>query len=151
MSIRIDLGIKTEIDVDFLSEGISLRLIRLITTVQVQAATGWSEAQEAIVDTGNPVSLIPRSVWKEGEIKWLLTREATLQGIGGGGIRGRLGEVTLVFSDRVRVSPPMRLKAHLIDDDSVPFLIGFEDVLTNVRLVSDYAAKKAYLEWSSYP
>lgn len=147
MCIRLDLGIHTEIDLHVLSEGISLRLIRLTTTAQIQTATGWSEAQEAIVDTGNPVSVIPCSIWREAQVRWLLTRKATLHGLGGGSIRGRLGEVIFVFSDRARVSPPLRLKAHLIDDDSVPLLIGFEDVLTNVRLVSDYAGKTAYLEW----
>ena len=149
MCTRIDLGIHTDIDVDFLSEGVSLRLIRLTATVQVQTSTGWSEPQEAIVDTGNPVSVIPSSIWREAQVQRLVTRKASLYGIGGGSIRGHLGEVILVFSDRARVSPPMRLKAHLIDDDSTPFLIGFEDVLTDVRLFSDYAANMAYLEWSS--
>lgn len=38
----------------------------------------------------------------------------------------------------------------VLEDDSVPFLIGFEDVLTGARLVSDYGASRSYLDWSKY-
>jgi len=37
--------------------------------------------------------------------------------------------------------------AFLLNDDSVPFLIGFEDVLTNAKLFLDYKFKTGYLEW----
>lgn len=40
----------------------------------------------------------------------------------------------------------MTLKAYLIEDDRAPLLIGFEDVLTLIKLVSDYKNKVAYLE-----
>ena len=37
-----------------------------------------------------------------------------------------------------------KAKAFLLDDDSVPFLIGFEDIMTDIKLVCDYATKTSY-------
>ena len=50
-----------------------------------------------------------------------------LYGIGSGGVSGKLAEVIIVFADEKQVSLP--LKTHLLYDDSVAFLIGFEDTL----------------------
>ena len=38
----------------------------------------------------------------------------------------------------------IKAKALLLDDDSVPFLIGFEDILTDIKLVCEYATKTSY-------
>ena len=42
------------------------------------------------------------------------------------------------------ISPVIKAKALLLDDDSVPFLIGFEDIMTDIKLVCDYATKTSY-------
>lgn len=42
----------------------------------------------------------------------------------------------------------IRAKAILLDDDSVPFLIGFEDILSDIKLVCDYSGKTAYFRTS---
>jgi hypothetical protein len=41
----------------------------------------------------------------------------------------KLAEVIIVFADEKQVSLPLTVKAHLLYDDSVPLLIGFEDIL----------------------
>jgi len=57
-----------------------------------------------------------------------------------------LGEATLVFKDQQSTSPPIKFKAHLMDDDSAPFLIGFEDILTDAELACRYRSQTAWLE-----
>jgi hypothetical protein len=69
-------------------------------------------------------------------------------GLGGGAVMGRLGEVTLRFHYNDDVSPPLTIKAHLLDEDDRPLILGFEDILTDIRLVSDFAVDTAYLDFN---
>lgn len=80
-------------------------------------------------------------------MRWLLQKKSWLYGIGSGNVWGKLAEVTMIFSDLKDISPPIKLKAFLLDDDSTPLLIGFEDVLTITNLFCDYRSQRAYLEW----
>lgn len=123
MSIRIGLNFETKIDLEFLSAGVSVRLVRLFASVQLQAGDGWTPAYKAIVDTGNPISVIPRFIWSQADTKPLFPKRVSFQGIGSGRVSGELTEVCLVFVDPKRVSPPIEAKAFLLGDDSVPFLI----------------------------
>ncbi len=99
-----------------------------------------------MVDTGNPISVIPHFIWSQAFIKWLLPQPTKLYGIGSGSVSGKLAEVIIVFADEKQVSLPLTVKAHLLYDDSVPFLIGFEDILTELALTSDFKSKTAYLK-----
>ncbi len=144
MSIR--LAFETKVDLDFLSRGISVRLVRLIVSVQLKTQDGWTRKYKGIVDTGNPISVIPHFIWSPALIKWLLPQPTKLYGIGSGSISGKLAEVILVFADEKQVSLPLTVKAHLLQDNSVPFLIGFEDVLTELALTCDFRSKTAYLK-----
>ena len=51
------------------------------------------------------------------------------------------------IADEKQISLPLTIKAHLLNDDSVPFLIGFEDVLTELALTVDFKSKSAYFKW----
>ncbi|MBC8235339.1 hypothetical protein H8E77_37815 [bacterium] len=108
-------------------------------------SNGWSITYEAIIDTGCPITVIPRSRWENIEHRMILP-EASL-GLAGGTVTGQLGEVTLRFHHNNDVSSPLTIKAHLLDGDDRPLIIGFEDILTDIRLVSDFAVDKAYLEF----
>jgi len=142
----IELEFETHIDLDFFEQGIAVHLIRLTASVQLQTIEGWTGKYKALVDTGNPISIIPNSVWSKAKISQVLSDKSDLHGIGGGKISGKLGEVTLLFADRKTISPLIKAKALLLDDDSVPFLIGFEDVLTDIKLVCDYKTKTSFFE-----
>jgi hypothetical protein len=67
----------------------------------------------------------------------------SLSGVGQGRVWAHLAEVEMIFIGRQRNSPPVRLKACLLADNSLPILIGYEDVITELRRVSDYARKGA--------
>ena len=61
-------------------------------------------------------------------------------------IKGNIGQIEIILLDEQRSSASITLKAYLIEDDKAPLLIGFEDVLTLMKLVSDYKNNVAYLE-----
>jgi hypothetical protein len=140
------LELTTHIDLDHIGEGITVRLIRLIASACLETEKEWSAKRKAIIDTANPVSLIPYSIWSRSRSRWLSARKSRLLGIGSGYASGRLGEVNVVLLDDQNVSPVVRMKAYLLDDDNTPFLIGFEDVLTDFCLFCDYKTNIAYLE-----
>lgn len=149
MSTRIELHFQTKIDLEFLSQGIHLRLIRLLGTVQLKTLGGWSPETRVIIDTGNPISIIPHSIWSSAEFRILTQSKTRLFGLGSEhteGISGQLGEATLVFKDQLTTSPSINFKAHFMDDDSAPFLIGFEDILTETKWGGNYKSQLAWIE-----
>ncbi len=148
MSIKVSLEYEQKLDPEFLAAGISVHLIRLLASVQLKTSYGWTRRYKGILDTGNLISVIPHFIWwPKVQVRWLLQRRSRLYGIGSGSVWGKLAEITIIFTDQRDISPPIKLKAFLLDDDSLPLLIGFEDVLTAVRLFCDYRSQKAYLEW----
>ncbi len=149
MSTKVNLYFQTKIDLEFLSQGVHLRLIRLLGTVQLKAPTGWSSEARVIIDTGNPVTIIPYSIWSQAEVRILIQGKTKLFGLGSNeaaGLSGQLAEVTLVFKDPATTSPPIKCKAYILDDDSAPFLIGFEDILTSADFGCNYKSHTAWLE-----
>jgi len=146
VSTTIELEFETHIDLDFVEQGIAVHLIRLTVSLQLQTREGWTRKYKALVDTGNRISVIPNSVWSKGKINWILSHKSDLHGIGGGKVSGKLGEITLILVDKKTTSPPIKAKALLLDDDSVPFLIGFEDILTDIKLVCDYKGKTSFFQ-----
>ena len=86
----------------------------------------------------------------EISVKWILPGSIQLTGLGSGGVSGKLAEVVMVFLDKKGLSPPISLKAFLVDSDTVPLIIGFEDVLTDIKMVCDYKSKSASLQIPSF-
>jgi hypothetical protein len=58
-------------------------------------------------------------------------------------VQGQLASVVMSFQDPQTTSPPLQAKAYLLDDDSAPLIIGYEDGLTELQLVSDYPQQQA--------
>ena len=146
MSIKIDLEFETKLDLELLAAGISTRLIRLVASLRLKTSRGWTNPYKAIIDTGSPITLIPKHVWEKLIITWILPGSIELTGLGSGGVSGKLAEVVLFFVDKKVMSPPISLKGFLVDNDAVPLIIGFEDVLTDIKLVCDYRIKTAFLQ-----
>ena len=141
----IGLYFRKKIDLEQFQRGLVIRLVRLIRIVSFRTTDGWSAKYDAIIDTGCPITVIPRSRWEKIEHRMILPQ--TSLGVGGGTIIGQLGEVTLRFHYNNDVSLLLTIKAHLLDEDDRPLILGFEDILTDTRLVSDFATDTAYLEF----
>jgi len=150
MSIKINLEFQTKIDLEFLTNGINLRLIRLLGNVHLKSHQNWSTEEKVIIDTGNPISIIPFSIWQNVERNILISSKTKLYGLSStdeAALSGQLAEVTIVFKDEKNISTPLKIKATLLDSDNAPFIIGYEDILTRTKLVSDYQNSSAYLEF----
>jgi len=123
-------------------------MVRLMVRVRLRTPDGWSEGRAALVDTGAPYCLLPRSVWSGVEHRFLSPRDVRVAGVGSGTTAARYGEVTLVLEDGEVASPPLHVRAFLLQDDSEPLLLGFEHLLARAILHSDYPRQVAYIEFS---
>jgi len=146
MSTNISLEFQTKYDLALLSVGLKVRLVRLLVNVCFKTSTGWTKPYEAIVDTGNPTTVIPFNIHQQIFSQVLHPTKIDLLGLGQGSVRGRLSSVTMSFQDKQLTSPPFQAKAFLLDQNSTPLIIGYEDGLTELRLVSDYPQQTAYVE-----
>ena len=146
----IRLSVRKLVDLDALQAGISLPLLRIVTTVRLLTSAGPSGPREAIIDTGSPVSLIPHQAWSEASVEFLTQTSLPIYGIGGtseSAIRGRVGRLALTIEDRERSSPIIETLAYLGDDDRAPLLLGCEGILTRAILKTNLAALEASLEF----
>jgi hypothetical protein len=82
MSTKITLEIRTDIDLDFLEEDILFNLIRFLSFTQFRTLEGWTVPHKAIIDIGAPISVFPRFIWKNAQVKWLCPTKVTLTCIG---------------------------------------------------------------------
>lgn len=115
----------------FIESRIIYRTTRLIALASFRVPGGeWTKSRDAIIDTGSHTSVIPHYIWTNVHHHFI--SDETEMGIGGNIVTGRLGWVTLRLHDEEIISPPLSVKANLIDDDSLPLILGFEDVITEV-------------------
>ncbi|MBN2541274.1 hypothetical protein JXI42_00250 [bacterium] len=150
MSIKVNLEFQSKVDLDFLSKGIKVNLVRVLGNIHIKGSQNWSVEEKVIIDTGNPISIIPYSLWKEADTEVLVHSKTSLYGLGSTdetALSGTLAEVTIVFKDEYNISEPIKIKAFLLENDAVPFIIGFEGVLTKAKLVINYENGSAYLEF----
>ena len=146
----VRLMYKTQIDWDYFQRGVVVRYVRIRGTVSFETRNGWTRPMGAIIDTGAPISIIPRSVWEQIRHGFYSNREREVP-VGGQAAMGRFGQVTLRFHDvqhPERISSPLALKADLLADDSHPIVLGFESFLTDVELHSNFRQQQVYLVFS---
>jgi hypothetical protein len=127
-----------------------LRVIRLMTNVCFRRPDGsFSEAFEAVVDTGAFVSVLPRNIWRE------IKREIKVADASFGGISERkqcqikcsIGTVTCFLTDeRGNRSHDYNIVAFLAKTDKVPLIIGFADLLEKMRTCFRYQIGEAWIE-----
>ncbi len=146
----IRLSVRTRIDLEALEAGLSLLLIRITANVRIFTPLGWSHSLVGILDTGNPVTLIPRRIWSKASVDFVGQISQPIQGLGStvaNAIRGRLGRVTLSLEDMEGSSPPIETVAYLLDDDRAPLLLGCEGILTRGTLITNLKDGQASLEF----
>jgi hypothetical protein len=118
--------------------------------VSFATAEGWTQGQEAIIDTGGPVSFVPRSIWEGLQVHYQLLSDKEFDlPIAGQPTRGKMARIRLRFLDEASVSPPLTIKLYLLPDDAHPLVLGLEDVLTEIGLYSHYPSQTAYVEFGN--
>lgn len=100
-----------------------------------------------ILDTGAPVSLIPRRMWqdypilrlKDTTVKGIVDRpECVLQVID--------GVIGIILTDGESTSEPLTIRAHLAHTDDIPLLLGFSGLLDRADVCFSVNRNEAYLE-----
>jgi len=146
MFTKIKLSIIKELNLELIENGIESYLYRLIAKIKIINSTE-SFLEQAIVDTGSPITILPYSIWKDQNVVFLKHRNKKLFGFGKSRIEGRLTNINIVFADDKSISPVLKIKAYLIKDDSIPLIIGMEDIIDKVNLVIDGKRGKCYIEY----
>jgi len=148
--VVIRLSVRKWIDLAAFETGINVPLYRIMADVRILTLDGWSPTEDGIIDTGNPVPMIPRSIWSVASVEFLTRDSRSIQGLGSTeatALRGRPGRVFLRLEDREAASPPIETIAYLLDDDRAPLLLGCEGILTRAILRTNLAALEASLEF----
>lgn len=133
-----------------LASGFHVESCRILTDVSVRRDTSWTAFRPAIVDTGAPVSLLPRRVWQPADVR-------PMGRIRVGGLNRRpecmfdvtLAVVVLAIRDQSNQIEPIEAHALLADTDDVPTLLGMRGVLTELVLYANVARDEAYVETAS--
>jgi len=100
-----------------------------------------------ILDTGAPVSLIPKSMWegcpalklKDTTVRGIIDRPECALEVVDGWIGG-------ILTDGQSMSEPLTIRAHLAHTDDIPLLLGFSGLLDRAEVRFSIERGKAYLE-----
>jgi hypothetical protein len=65
LSIRVNLTFIKQVDVELLDKVPDYNgLLRLVCDISFKTREGWTDPEQAIIDTGAYMSLLPLSVWQ---------------------------------------------------------------------------------------
>jgi len=123
-------------------------MIRLFCRASFKKKDGeWTDPYLALIDSGAPISLIPKKIWSNSDINDLTDHSV-------GGIVQRedcridvkVGEVTTALWDRENRSKEYGILSYFAPNDEVPLILGFKDLLSRFKLCFDYEADNAFIE-----
>ena len=148
MSTRLALTVKRLPDIELVDHGFWLQ--RVLCVVRFPLAQGWSGPYHAIVDTGAPTSIIPRSLWSQTRVRTL--KSFPLQGLVARKecvIPVTAGIVSALLEDRDNRQIKRTFRAYLAQVDEVPLILGMQDLLEDGKLLLDLRGHSAWLEFST--
>lgn len=127
----------------------TLIITRLVAWVSFLTIDGsLTDPEPAIVDTGAPLSLLPRYIWRD--CRCLKLRDDVVQGIVPDpdcALPVIDGVVACILRDDTgQVSDLLTIRAHLALSDKVPLLLGFAGLLNRADVRFSVEKGQAYLE-----
>ena len=147
MSTKIRLNFNVDVDFELTKIGFWLPIVRVLANVQFMLPNGLlGRKHKAILDTGSPVTTIPKSIWQNVRTRILVEQTVHFGGIGQGEISGQIAQVGIAFVDDKRASRVIEIPAFLASDDQTPLIVGFHNVLSEHKLMCDYKRGKAILQ-----
>ena len=149
MSIKIPLNIDTRVDVEFLELGILSKITRIKANICFKKENGFSKEYRAILDTGAPYTILPFSTWQGIKHEFLSHKNFPVSGISPEKtppIMAKFGKIEIVFLAPNAITTSIKVKAYLMPDDNIPLIIGFEDIITKIKLFCNYKDNTAYIE-----
>lgn len=144
----IDLEVRRFLDLEAIEHGLTIYSFRLWTRAQFRTRDTWTPVVPALIDTGAPFSVLPRSLWSEvdaepvgftSELRGLVPMRTAI-------LKARLAQVTCRVSDVQATAPPMRLWVLLVDGE-VPVVLGCAGFLDRVHLSLDGPRYRASLKF----
>src|SRR5258706_15788845 len=148
MSTRIDLSIRQTLDLEAIDRGHRLFLSRCFARVQFNQREGWGAEYFAIVDTGAPFSVLPKSIWRS-PLTYHSIYPSHLRGLipeDFAALPAQLVNLNCVLIDEKSISPELNLFALLVDSPDVPLILGWSGCLDQAKFVLDSPHKSAWLE-----
>lgn len=146
--MRVNLVLKTLTSPELEQKVKGLEVIRLLASVQFKTPAGWSKPYDAIVDTGAPISLLPKFIWEKLARVELADHEVF--GIAGKpecSIPVKIGKVTCFLEDDAgHRTKEIEIYAYLAQTDEVSLILGFKELLAKLVLYCDYRRQLAYVE-----
>jgi hypothetical protein len=123
-------------------------ITRLICGVTFSGGKGeFGPEWYGILDTGAPVSLIPKRMWQDCPI--LKLKDTTVRGIVDRpecALEVMDGLISTVLTDGKSTSEPLTIRAHLAHTDDIPLLLGFSGLLDRADVHLLVNRSEAYLE-----
>ena len=145
--VIVELAVRRFLDIEALDHGWQVFSFRVWVWAQFRRPDGWTHVFRALIDTGAPFSVLPRSLWNS------LPTEAgfstSLRGLvplPSAVLKARLAQVTCVVSDLKTSSVPLKLWA-LLADGEVPLVLGCSGVLDRATLVLEASAQRGHLKF----
>jgi len=131
-----------------LSAGYRVTATRIVAIVNFTVQQGPTAYETiALVDTGAPLSLIPKSVWRN--IRYEMLAPLMVGGLAdkpGRRFAADLALIECAVSDGNSTIGPFRIHALLAKNDNVPSLLGLSGVLEQVDLSVSLRDNTAHLE-----
>lgn len=149
-SIRVNLDFVEQYDLELLRRLPDFGgLLRLVGTVRFKTKDDWSEARDAIIDTGAHTSILPLSVWGTLDaqilgdyfVRGLVPKKECIMKV-------RIGSITGVIMDELgNITPETKFRSYLAPTDEVPIVLGFKDLLEKFTVHFDFSRRTAYIEY----
>ena len=143
----LNLEVRRFLDLEAFEHGLQVFSFRVWTRVAFQGPHhDWTPTLSALIDTGAPFCVLPKSVWLSAEVN--VAFATTLRGLipsRSAVLPARFGQVTCVISDLKNRAAPLKLWA-LLAEGEVPLVLGCAGFLDRARLMLDAPHLRASLE-----
>lgn len=124
------------------------RIIRLLCRVAFKTQTGWTSPFLALIDTGAYISIVPHDIWSAVDTK--IYADHDVRGLvpkAGCKLDVKAGELSGVLVDRRNISKEYRFLTFLAPKgENVQLILGFAELLEELKLFSDPTTNTAWLE-----
>jgi len=142
----LDLEVRPFLDLEALDHGIKVFSFRVWTRTQFKCSGGWTPVLRALIDTGAPFSVLPKSLWISLEVEGgFATSLRGLVPLRSAALRATFARVTCLLSDLKSRSTPLHFWA-LLADGEVPLVLGCAGFLDRVTFTLDAPRHRAWLE-----
>jgi len=126
---------------------LEVEAVRALCAITFRTARGYTKAEWALIDTGSPLSIIPRRVWQQCEVEML--KSYSIRGLVAKEdcvLPVTFGRITCRLMDEQGATQDFCIGADLADTNDVPIVLGFRDALTAGVLHIDGRQVRGYLE-----